>query len=217
VSQTASSKHIFLAVGALLGWGALILQFYLLMALRPASVPETVLRYFGYFTILTNILVALYYTILLLKPGAVLGRFFSSAGISIAITVYISFVGIAYQFLLRHLWHPQGLALIADELLHSVIPVLFVLYWFLFAQKRGLSWKNVPRWLLYPLSYLIYALIRGALSGWYPYPFIDVNRLGYPSVLINSACLLVGFILLALLYLAIAKIIVRTRSAQNTS
>lgn len=93
---------------------------------------------------------------------------------------------------------------IADELLHVIVPLLFVVYWFLFAAK-DLQWKHSFYWLLYPAVYLAYALFRGATENFYPYPFIDVNRLGYGPVFRNATGMLLAFVLLGLLFVFTAK------------
>ena len=82
-----------------------------------------------------------------------------------------------YNLVLRFLWDPQGWQLVADELLHTVIPLLFLLYWFLFVKRRNLYWKDAFLWLIYPFVYLLYVFFRGAITGLYPYPFIDVPAL----------------------------------------
>lgn len=197
--------QVLLATGALLGWFALVGQFYLILENRVASVPETILRYFSFFTILTNILVAFCFTALLIKPKSSEGRLFSPKTLT-AITVYITIVGIVYNTILRFIWEPTGMQRVVDELLHSVIPILFFLYWLLFVQKEGLKWKNVLFWLLYPLVYIVFILFRGVLSGFYPYPFIDVSTIGYIQVLLNSIGLCVAFLLVSLILVTIAKI-----------
>src|SRR4051812_38806133 len=103
--------------------------------------------------------------------------------------VYITVVGLVYNLILRQLWKPAGLQFVDDELLHSVIPFLFILYWLMFVPKSELKWKDVLFWLIYPLIYLICILIRGALSGFYPYPFINTDDIGYYETFINSGIL----------------------------
>jgi len=93
----------------------------------------------------------------------------------------------------------EGFSVLANELLHVVVPVLYVLYWFLFAAKARLKWGELYYWLIYPLVYLVYILIRGAISGYYPYPFVDVNVLGYATVAINSLGMIAGFAILSAL------------------
>ncbi len=135
--------------------------------------------------------------------------FFSKSTTGTAIAVYITIVGIVYNIILRFIWNPQGLQMVVDESLHLIIPVLFILYWLIFAPKAGLRWKNVFPWLIFPLVYILLILIRGALSGFYPYPFIDVKTLGYNKVLLNSGGLCIAFLLLSLLFVAIAKMMSR--------
>ncbi|MGI8583381.1 MAG: Pr6Pr family membrane protein [Chitinophagaceae bacterium] len=203
--QSSKTKQIYLAVIAILGWLALALQFYLIIQNRVVSIPETIIRYFSYFTLLTNILVALYCTHVVLTPDSRLGKYFSRSGVVTAITVYITVVGVVYNIILRYLWNPKGLEMIVDELLHLVIPILFLLYWLLFTVKGKLKW-NIFSWLIYPLAYFIWILIFGALTAFYPYPFINVTELGYNKVILHSCVLTAGFLLLSLLFVAIDKL-----------
>ena len=48
---------------AIIVWFAVLAQFYLIIENRVAPVTETIIRFFSFFTILTNILVAVYFTI----------------------------------------------------------------------------------------------------------------------------------------------------------
>ena len=201
----ARLRKTFLTILVVSGWFALIAQFYLIIVNRVASIPETITRYFSFFTILTNLIVVVCCTFILLKPTSNTGRFFSRPDTLTAIAVYIVVVGIVYNTVLRFLWNPQGLQFIVDELLHSVIPLLFIVLWFLQTRKAVLKWKNVFPWLLYPLAYITCILIRGAFSGFYPYPFINVTELGYNKVLLNCLGLVLGFLCLSLLFVVIIK------------
>lgn len=194
----------FISAGMLLAWFAVILQFYLILVNRAASVPETIIRFFSFYTILTNMLVAICFTLLLFQKSKWY-TFFSSPKTLTAITVYIVIVGAVYNLVLRNIWQPQGMQLLVDELLHSVDPVLFLLFWIFFVNKSELKWKNVFPWLIYPLVYLIYILIRGSFANWYPYPFVDVIQLGYSKVLINSVLLSITFIAVSLVFIAMSK------------
>jgi hypothetical protein len=209
--QPTRAIQSYSAIGAIIGWLAVILQLYLILVNRVASVPETIIRFFSFFTILTNILVAFCFTVLWLKSKSDWGMFFARPSTLTAITVYITIVGLVYNAVLRFLWKPEGLQMVVDELLHSVIPVLFIVFWMIFVPKRELRWKDTLQWLLYPLAYIIYIIIRGALSDFYPYPFIDVIKLGYSHALRNTFGLLIAFLALSLLLVAIGKITSRQR------
>ncbi len=198
---TTRNQRMLLLTGTLLGWFALIVQFYLIIENRTASVPETILRFFGFFTILTNILVALCFSFVLAGKNA----FFHKPGTQAAIGVYILVVGLVYNLVLRFLWAPTGLAWLVDELLHLVMPLLYLVYWFIYGSKQALQWRHVWAWLLYPLAYILYTLLRGSIVDYYPYPFINVTELGYPAVLRNSLLLTFVFLGLALLFVAVTR------------
>ena len=204
------AKQIYLGMSVIIGWFSVISQFYLNIDNRSVLVAEITIRFFSYFTILTNILVALCFTIILLKPKSRPGEFFSEPRVLTAVTAYITFVWIAYYVLLRHSWNPAGFQLIVDESLHTFIPFLSILYWLIFVPKSELQWKSILAWMIYPLIYLLYILTRGALSGFYPYPFIDVNELGYFKVFLNDGGLILAFMLLSLLFVAIGKLLSKT-------
>ena len=204
--QSLKLNSRFFAIIVVLGWFALLLQLYLIILNRVASLPETIVRFFSFFTIQTNILVALCFTFLWLKPKSKWGLFFSNSKIVTAITLYIIIVGFVYNAILRFLWAPTGSQKIADELLHLVIPILVLIYWTLFVPKKTLEFKNIFPWLIFPSVYLVYSLIRGAFFGFYPYPFIDVILLGYNKVLLNSFFMVLAFLFIGTLLIGIGKI-----------
>ncbi len=199
-----------------LEWFALIAQFYLIIINRTASIPETIIRYFSFFTILTNLLVAVCFTCLLIKKQEQ-SAFFSKITILTAITVYILIVGIVYNVILRFLWNPEGLQKVVDELLHTVIPILCLIFWWKYVRPQKLRWSHAYSWLIYPLLYILYILIRGAVSGFYPYPFINVATLGYEKVLINSGLLAAAFLIISFILIAIGRKTHSNKSNQDTT
>lgn len=181
-------------------WFAVIAQFVLLMQNRNTPAPEAIIRFFSFFTILTNILVALYFTKQTLARKEI-----DKAGLLTALTVYIFVVGIVYQFFLRHIWQPTGLQQLVDELLHSVNPVLVLCFWYAYEKKANLNYRQIVNWLIYPLVYLLSVLTRGALSGFYPYPFIDISKIGLQQTLVNAILLTLFFIVLSALFVFIGR------------
>ena len=196
----------FFAIIAIVGWFAVVLQLYLIIINRVVSLSETIVRFFSFFTIQTNILVAVCFTFLWLKPKSKWGLFFSKPKKTTAITLYITIVGLVYNAILRFLWAPTGSQKLVDELLHLVIPILVLLYWILFVPKKTLEFKDIFPWLIFPAVYLVYTLIRGAFFSFYPYPFIDVILLGYNKVLINSFFMLLAFLFFGTLFIGIGKL-----------
>jgi hypothetical protein len=203
-----TSKRVLMAAIAFAAWFALLLQFPLSIATSRANgmtLIAAVIAYFSFFTILTNLIVAIGLTLSLLAPNSRWGRFLSSTVVASGTALYIAMVGTVYSLLLRHLWNPEGLQKIADVILHDVVPLMYVAYWILFVPKSGLRWKDTLSWSIYPLIYLAWILMRGAISGRYPYPFVDAGQLGYPQVLLNSAMLLAGFLVVGLAVVAVAR------------
>jgi len=90
-------------------------------------------------------------------------------------------------------------------LLHYVVPTGMAAYWLLYGQKTGLNRRHPFAWFLYPLTYFIYALMRGALDGRYPYPFMDLNKITLIMALLNGVAIAVVFLLGGLAMVAVAR------------
>jgi len=169
------------------------------------TVLGAVIAYFSFFTILTNLIVALGLTCSLLLSNSRWGRYFSSALVTSGTALCITIVRVLYSLLLRHLGNPEGFQKIADVLLHDVVPLAYVAYWIFFVPKGRLRWRDTVWWSIYPLVYLASVMIRGAVSGRYPYPFIDANALGYARILSHATMLFAGFLLAGLPVVAVDK------------
>jgi hypothetical protein len=193
---------IFLAV---IAWIAVVAQYYLIIENRSASISETTIRFFSLFTILTNLLVAIYFTLVLFKIKKGVLAIINKPGTLTAVTVYITSVGLVYQIILRHIWEPTGLQMIVDEMLHTLIPIMVIIYWYLYENKSLAAYKQIPKWLVYPLIYVTYILIRGNLSDFYPYPFIDAGKLGLSKVLINTVLLMALFVGLSTIFIRVGR------------
>jgi hypothetical protein len=193
------------AVTAVLAWFAIGLQLLLVLDANLAlgrTVLGTVVAFLSYFTITTNLLVAAGLTWRRLAPQTRAGRLFARPSICAATALYILVVAIVHAVMLRNLSHPQGWEKYADHLLHQVVPALYLVHWIIWAPRGYLLWRSALTWLIYPLLFLAYTLARGALIGRYPYPFMDVAKLGYAKVLINAAVLACVFALLGLAFVA---------------
>ncbi|WP_285432277.1 Pr6Pr family membrane protein [Pseudomonas sp. fls2-241-R2A-110] len=204
----AVARRRCVAVAAVLGWAGLSIQLYLIFYSRwtlAASLLGGLLSFFSYFTVLTNTLVATVLTCEWTSRESAARRWFLQPWVSSGVAVSIAVVGLAYSLLLRHLWHPEGWQLLADELMHDVMPLLFLAYWGFCVPKGTLRVRHIGRWVIYPLVYFAYLLLRGHELAVYPYPFIDVDKLGYPQVFLNAAGLLAGFVLISLLMIGLDR------------
>lgn len=190
-----------LAALAIVAWSALLLQLYLSIELAFSNgrgVLHGTLAFLAYFTVLTNLFVALAASLPLVAGATGPGRFFAKPEVLGCAITSIVMVGAGYHVLLRNAWSPQGLQLLADYLLHYVVPLCALAYWVVFAPRIRIGALAPLAWCIYPVAYFIYALIRGELSGMYPYYFIDVAKIGFAKVLANSAAMLVAFLLVGM-------------------
>jgi hypothetical protein len=203
---------------AVTGWVAVLLQLYLSVRLTQAqggTLGRSLVMYFGYFTVLTNWLVCLAVTWPLLAPTSGPGRFFVRPSVIGGVAASIVFVGIAYHILLRHIWQPQGLHWVANTLLHYAVPILFAIYSVIMLRGARLRWTAPFWWSIYLLLYFVYALIRGAVIGSYPYGFIDVSILGYTATVRNGCFLLLAFLMLGYLLMLVWHLTSNKRDASG--
>ena len=211
-------KLAYAALAAILAWSAVGLQFYVHVPGHIEFSKTTIgsiVQILSYFTILTNLVVALAYSFILLGPNTKPGKFFSQTSTLTGIAVYIGIIGFIYVLLLRGRWDVDGLMKLTDILLHTVNPILFLIFWFVFVPKQHLRWRLAIYWLMYPLVYLIYILIRGEIFDVYPYYFINVTTLGYSKVIINCFWVLLAFLSFSGIFLSISRLLTPSTAKIN--
>jgi hypothetical protein len=153
-----------------------------------------VFNVFCYFTIQSNLVVGITSLMLALQigRGSEWFRVFRVTGL-VAITVTF----LVFHIVLSQLVDLEGWAKVADQILHTLVPVLAVGTWLRFGPRGIVDRRIALLALVPPLLWVAFTLIRGELIDFYPYPFIDVNDYGYARVFANTA-------LIALLFLALA-------------
>jgi hypothetical protein len=146
------------------------------------SAVERALNVFVFFTIQSNLIVGATSLLLALDPERSSTAFNTFRLIGV---VAIAITGIVFHAVIASTLDLESWPLVADRLLHLVVPVMGVLGWLMFG-PRGLTSRRVM-WLslLYPVLWLAFTLIRGSIIDWYPYHFIDVVHLGYARTLVN--------------------------------
>ena len=178
------------AIVALICWAGLAIQFSATYA-NQHDVVTTLWILVRFFTVLTNLALAIIMT------WVAIGRRISPFLLG-GITLAILLVGVVYMTLLRGLIELSGGALLADTLLHKVSPVVMALWWLFFAPRAKLKKSDPIWWAAYPLAYFVYALVRGHYEGKYPYPFVDLGKLGPVQTAINAGGIAMAFILAGL-------------------
>jgi hypothetical protein len=180
-------RNAVAALVAIVCWAGLAIQFSATYG-HEHQIAGALWTLARFFTVLTNLSVAVAMT------WVALGRRVSPLVLG-GLTLSIVLVGVIYGLLLHGLHPLNGPALVANILLHDVSPVLMTAWWLLFAPRAQLKW-SAPWWFtLYPVAYLVYVLARGRLDGRYPYPFLDVSRIGWQQTALNAGGIALGFIL----------------------
>jgi hypothetical protein len=152
------------------------------------------LNIFAFFTIQSNVILGATALLLAINPSrsSAVFRVFRMMGL---IGITVTFV--VFHVALSHLLELDTWAEAANQLQHTVVPVLAIVGWLAFG-PRGLTSAGVAKLsVLFPACYMAFALIRGAFDGFYPYPFANVTNLGYLKVVINGFWISLLFVGLA--------------------
>jgi hypothetical protein len=203
------AARITAVIGASLGGAAVILQFGLMLdrfESHGGTPLEALWRFLGFFTNLSNLFAALVLAHAALRPKARTGL--AAPGVEAVATLAVLMAGILNSALLSGRFHPRGLFLISDLALHEAVPVVVALFWLL-RPHGGLSAKDAVFTLAWPLLYCVYALVRGAADGWYPYYFLNPVSLGTAGLIANIMGLGLAFLAAALILLAADHLLAR--------
>lgn len=176
-----------------------------------ATLPAKTVEFFSYFTILSNALAAIALAAPLVAPESRLALWAEQAGPRAAIATYLAITAGVYHTMLAHTWDPQGLRLAATTLNHTITPAAFLLDLVLRGGQGEARWITALKSMAFPALFGAWTLAHGALSGFYPYPFMDVAKRGYPAVLVTIVQMGVAFALICLIFVALLR--VRSRMA----
>jgi hypothetical protein len=217
-TRARSTGRVWFAINAVVAWCGLVLQLVVsasgiypstgtvLSQLGPgnplgaAGIVPRVLDFFSYFTIWSNIVVAVVLTMLARRPARDTPRF---RVLRLDSLLMIVITGLVYAVVLAPNAHPEGWNIPANALLHIVTPTLTVLVWLIAGPRGWIAWSTIARSLIIPIVWVVYTLLRGAVIGAYPYPFVDVVKLGYGQVMLN----IIGVAVLGVVVGALLKVI----------
>ena len=146
---------------------------------HPPAMGLRLVRFLAYFTVQCNILV-LVSSLPLTRDPSYDGR--SWRVLRTAAVTGITVTGLVHWFLLRPLLHLHGADLVADTLLHLAVPLLALAGWLLFGPRPRTTWRTGLSASAWPLTWLVLILAQGAITGWYPYPFLDHRLHGWVHV-----------------------------------
>ncbi|MFC9549447.1 Pr6Pr family membrane protein [Rhodococcus sp. NPDC056960] len=163
-------------------------------------------NYLSYFTIESNIL-----AVVVLLIGAV--RDPQSRGWQLfrgATTLYMVITGIVYAVLLAQVDVMLQDAWI-NTALHRLLPLVLLVDWVIAPSRVRITDARCLSWLVFPVVYGVYSLIRGPIVDWYPYPFLDPREQGYLQLAVTAVVLLLAMALMALAVNAVGRLGARRR------
>lgn len=149
---------------------------------NPPGLGTRVIRFASYLTIWSNVLVFSTAALLALDPARN-GQVWRALRLNAVVICFGG--GIVHFFFLRPLLDLDGADLLADKLLHVVVPLMAVIGWLAFGPRGQATRADLLPFLALPVVWLVYTLVRGEVVDWYPYPFIDVDEHGYAVVAAN--------------------------------
>ena len=176
---------------------ALVIQIWLILTGGPdPNTGETVasvgigtrmVQTFSFFTIQSNLLALIAALSLMMNPRRD-GRFWRVLRLDALLGITIT--GLVFDLVLIHYVHPSGWQLVATIGFHYVAPWATLLGWLLFG-----PWPRIDRttavWaFVWPVAWIVYTFVHGAIAHWYPYPFLNVDKIGFWRSIASTAVVL---------------------------
>jgi hypothetical protein len=199
----AFAGRAFRLLGGAIALAGLALQLWLMMHYPTSkSFALTATHFLNFFTIQTNILLALCMLLPALLPGSRASDLVSKPVVRTAVLSYSGLTALVYFVLLRNIGQDDGLERRADQILHYITPTMFLIDWLAWVPKGQIPFRAVPTFLIYPTLYVAWTFLYGALTGWYPYPFVDAGKRGNDQVAnfvgVVSVAILIPYALVAI-------------------
>jgi len=157
-----------------------------------------VLRVLSFFTIQSNILSGVTSAQLARNPNRD-GRVWRA--VRLAALFGITVTGVVYSTVLAKVHEPHGWQETStNTVFHYVVPIMMVVGWLLFGPRRRIERRTISLAILWPVAWAGYILIYGAITNWYPYPFLDVITHGYGRVIVNALAVVAVLFVVTTLY-----------------
>jgi hypothetical protein len=200
---------------ALVATANLLLQLVLTATASDDTLGVRLVRLVSFFTVQSNVLVIVAAATLALDPVRD-GRWWRVLRLDALVCITVT--GAVYLVVLRPLVEHDGWAsTLTDSVFHYVVPAATLVGWLAFGPRLRIDGRAVAASLGFPLLWLAYTLARGAVVHEYPYPFVDVDELGYGQVLLNCVGVAVLFIALALGAWGLERVLPRRADAASVA
>jgi hypothetical protein len=228
-TATRTSVNPWFTLNAAVAWLGLAIQFILSStgmypseattasqlgyanAAGAAGALGRIIDFFSYFTIWSNLIVAVVMTLLALNPQRDSARL---RILRIDTLMMISITGLVYALIIAPYVTNRGWENVSNSLLHQITPLVTIIVFIIAGPRKWFNVKGIFAALIIPIVYVIYTLIRGAIIGAYPYDFFNVVKYGYGAVLINVVAIAVLGLVIAFIYMGIDRLMTRRTRKQ---
>lgn len=207
--RASRAWHLVIAVDVV---AALVIQLALILTGGPdpntgetvasVGVATRMVQTLSFFTIQSNILVLVVAVTLVVDPERD-GRFWRVLRLDALLGIVIT--GLVFDLILIHYVHPSGWQLVATIGFHYVAPWATLLGWVLFGPRPRIDRSTLAWSAVWPVAWIVLTFVRGAVDGWYPYPFLDVEKVGYPAALRNVLVVVAVAVVIAMVLRAVDR------------
>lgn len=141
---------------------------------------------------------------------------------------FIGMLGILLTFLVFNILlageagrDPQANWRIGSLCFHVVLPIMYILDWFLFYERKKTRWYYPIAPITFPIAYVVFLLIQAIILKFdsailmpttttpliYPYFFVNLDKQGVPGVLMWVGILSIAFVIVGFVFFGIDKLI----------
>lgn len=160
------------------------------------------LKYFRYFTVQSNLIVFLYFLILLFNKKPKNSNFQHFFG---AVLIYITITMSVFIIFIQPVYSPEGFRIYGSIFAHYITPTLVIMYFINERKEYDFNFKDIIVWIIYPVFYLIYIVLHGIKTGDYLYPFFQVELVGVSGLIISITAISVLFLIMSFLLVKIVS------------
>jgi hypothetical protein len=205
VTSLAPLSRVWHAVLALVVLASMVAQVVLLFGggrdansgEAATSTATSLVRFVSYFTVQSNLLVLVAAVSLALDPQRD-GRFWRVLRLTGLLGITVT--GLVFGAVLAPLVHRTGIDWWINAGFHYVSPFMAFLGWAVFGPRPRVDGRTVAWAVVWPVAWVVYTMVRGAIVDWYPYPFLDAGEIGYAVALRNTGIVVVLALLLLWLF-----------------
>ncbi|MGW5387037.1 Pr6Pr family membrane protein [Nocardia sp. NPDC003963] len=148
-----------------------------------AGIGTGLVRLFSYFTIQSNLFVLVTSVGSAIRPDRD-GRLWRVVRLDGLLGIVIT--GLVFALVLADEVHLTGAAWWANLGFHYLAPWGALAVWLVFGPRPRIDRATVAAAFVWPVAWIGYTFAHGAVTDWYPYPFLDASRQGYATALVNT-------------------------------